>query len=256
MILTIDIGNTNIVLGCSHNDEILFIERIATDSTKTETEYAILFKNVLELHSINAKTIDGGIISSVVPSLTNMIKRAINKLADVNIVVVGPGVKTGLKILTDNPAQLGADLVVDAVAGSAEYPLPLIICDFGTATTISVVSKAKEYLGTVIMPGVKVSLDSLVGRTAQLPKISFDPPKHVIGTNTVDCMKSGILYSNAASLDGMIERIEAELGTKTTVVATGGLASTIIPLCKRDIIIDDMLLLKGLVIIYNKNTEK
>lgn len=253
MILTIDIGNTNIVFGCSHNNEILFIERIATNSTKTETEYAILFKNVLELHSIDFTSIEGGIISSVVPSVTNLIKRAVKKLADVEILVVGPGVKTGLKILTDNPAQLGSDLVVDAVAGVAEYPLPLVICDFGTATTISVVNENREYLGGIIMPGVKVSLDSLVGRTAQLPKISFDPPKKVIGTNTVDCMKSGILYSTASSIDGMVERIEAELGKKATVIATGGLASTIIPLCKRDIIIDDMLLLKGLMIIYNKN---
>lgn len=255
MILTIDIGNTNIVFGCSDKNKILFIERIATRSTSTDTEYAILFKNVLELHSIDSSDIEGGIISSVVPSATNLVKRAVKKLADIDILVVGPGVKNGLKILMDNPAQLGSDLVVDAVAGIAEYPVPLIICDFGTATTISAISSKKEYLGGVIMPGVKVSHDSLVGRTSQLPKISFEAPKHIIGKNTIECMKSGLLAATASSIDGMIERIEDELGEKATVIATGGLASTIIPLCKRQIEIDDMLLLKGLMIIYNKNKD-
>lgn len=253
MVLTIDIGNTNIVFGCSNGDKILFIERIATRTTSTDTEYAILFKNVLDIHSIQLSDIKGGIISSVVPSATNLVKRAVKKLADIDILVVGPGVKTGLKILTDNPAQLGCDLVVDAVAGIAEYPLPLVILDFGTATTFSVINEKKEYLGGVIMPGVRVSHDSLVGRTSQLPKVSLEAPKHVIGKNTIDCMKSGLVNATASSIDGMLEKIEDELGHKINVVATGGLASTIIPLCKRDIVIDDMLLLKGLMIIYNKN---
>lgn len=254
MILTIDIGNTNIVLGCSGKDEILFIERIATRSTATDTEYAILFKNMLEMHSIAIGELEGAIISSVVPTATNLVKRAVRKLSSIDALIVGPGIKTGLKIMMDNPAQLGSDLVVDAVAGIAEYPVPLIICDFGTATTISVINSKKEYIGGVIMPGVKVSHDSLVGRTAQLPKISFDTPKRVIGKNTIECMKSGILYSAASSIDGMIERIEEELGQKARVIATGGLASTIIPLCHRDIVIDDMLLLKGLTILYKKNS--
>ena len=253
MVLTIDIGNTNIVFGCSKGDKILFIERIATRTTSTDTEYAILFKNVLDIHSIKLTDIAGGIISSVVPSATNLVKRAVKKLADIDILVVGPGIKTGLKILMDNPAQLGSDLVVDAVAGIAEYPVPLIIIDFGTATTFSVINKNKEYWGGVIMPGVRVSHDSLVGRTAQLPKISLEAPKHVIGKNTIECMKSGLVLAAASSIDGMIEKIENELGCDANVVATGGLASTIIPLCKRDIQIDDMLLLKGLMIIYNKN---
>lgn len=253
MVLTIDIGNTNIVFGCSDGKDILFIERIATRSTSTDTEYAIFFKNVLDIHSINISDIEGGIISSVVPSATNLVKRAVKKLSDVDIIVVGPGIKTGLRIVTDNPAQLGSDLVVDAVAGIAEYPVPLVVLDFGTATTFSVINEKKEYIGGIIMPGVKVSHDSLVGRTAQLPKISLEAPKHVIGTNTIECMKSGLIYGTASSIDGMLERIEDELGRKTTVIATGGLASTVIPLCKRDIVIDDMLLLKGLMIIYNKN---
>ena len=253
MILAIDIGNTNIVIGCFEGNKITFTERLSTNHKATELEYAILFKNVLEIYSVDTKEIDGGIISSVVPSLTNVIKHAMNKLSDSNILVIGPGIKTGLSILTDNPAQLGADLVVDAVACINEYPLPAMIFDMGTATTVSVVDKNKNYLGTVIIPGVEVSLNSLVGGTSQLPKISLEAPKNIIGKNTVESMKSGIIYSTVASIDGLIEKIEEEMGESLTVVATGGLAPTIIPMCKRDIILDDELLLKGLAIIYNKN---
>lgn len=253
MILAIDIGNTNIVIGGFEGNNIKFTERLSTNHKATELEYAILFKNVLEIYSVDTEEIDGGIISSVVPSLTNVIKHAMNKLSGSNILVIGPGIKTGLSILTDNPAQLGADLVVDAVACINEYPLPAMIFDMGTATTISVVDKNKNYLGTVIIPGVEVSLNSLVGGTSQLPKISLEPPKNIIGKNTVDSMKSGIIYSTAASIDGLIEKIEEEMGETLTVVATGGLAPTIIPICKHDIILDDELLLKGLAIIYNKN---
>ncbi len=253
MILAIDIGNTNIVIGCFNGEKIVFTERLSTNHKSTELEYAILFKNVLEIYNVETDSIDGGIISSVVPSLTNVIKKAMQKLTAAEVMSVGPGIKTGLNILTDNPAQLGSDLVVDAVAGINEYPVPLAIFDMGTATTISVIDKNKNYIGGVIIPGLEVSLNSLVGGTSQLPKISLDAPKNVIGKNTVDCMKSGILYSNAASIDGMIKKIEDELGETVTAVATGGLASTVIPLCERNIILDDELLLKGLMIIYNKN---
>lgn len=253
MILAIDIGNTNIVIGCFDGDKIAFTERLSTNHKSTELEYAIQFKNVLEIHNIDLNGISGGIISSVVPSLTNVIKKAMKKLTKAEIMTIGPGVKTGLNILTDNPAQLGSDLVVDAVAGINEYPVPLVIFDMGTATTISIIDKNKSYRGSVIIPGLEVSLNSLVGGTSQLPKISLDPPKSVIGTNTVDCMKSGILYSNAVMIDGMAKKIEKELGETVTVVATGGLAPTVVPLCEREVILDDELLLKGLMIIYNKN---
>lgn len=256
MVLTIDIGNSNIVIGCSRDNKILFVERLSTNTTATELEYAISFKNVLELYGINPAEMDGAIISSVVPNITNVIKRAINKIIHKDAMVVGPGIKTGLKIMIDQPAQLGSDLVVDAVAGINEYPLPLIIFDLGTATTISVVSKDAEYLGGVIMPGIGISMDALVGRTSQLRKISLDPPKNIIGKNTVDCMKSGMIYGTASNIDGMIERISAELGEKPTVIATGGLAGTVIPYCKHEIILDNELLLKGLMVIYNKNAEK
>ncbi|MGN0607770.1 MAG: type III pantothenate kinase [Oscillospiraceae bacterium] len=253
MILAIDVGNTNIVIGCCEDKDIRFVERISTKPDNTVLEYAVSFKTVLELYGIDPKSIDGAIISSVVPSVTYTISEAVKKIVGVEAKVIGPGIKTGVNIVIDNPAQLGSDLVVDAAAGIAEYPLPLIIFDMGTATTASVIDKNGNYLGGMIIPGVNISLNALTAGTSQLPKINLVPPKKVIGRNTVDCMKSGILFGTAASLDGIVDRIEAELGEKATVVATGGLAGSIIPYCNRKIILDDELLLKGLIVIYNKN---
>lgn len=253
MILAIDIGNTNIVLGCIKDRKILFTERLSTDQAKTDLEHAISIKMVLELHNINPREVEGAIIGSVVPPITTLIKDALYKITGCNAMIVGPGVKTGLNILMDNPAQVGSDLIVGAVAGIAEYTLPLVLVDMGTATTICVIDEHKNYIGGMILPGLRVSLDSLTSRTSQLPRISLDPPKRLIGKNTIECMKSGILYGNAACIDGMIDRIEADLGQKTTVVATGGLAGKIIPLCSHDVILDDELLLKGLLLLYEKN---
>ena len=254
MILAIDVGNTNIVLGCIDPDDgqILFKERIATDHEKTDLEYAIAFKSVMELHGLSTSQVDGAIIASVVPPVTPLLGRAIEKITGVKAMVVGPGVKTGLNILMDNPAQVGANLIVGAVAGIAEYPLPLVLVDMGTATTICVVDRDKNYIGGMILPGIRVSLDSLTSRTSQLPRIGLDAPKRLIGKNTIDAMKSGILYGNASIIEGMVDRIEEELGEQVCVVATGGLAGTITPLCRREIILDDELLLKGLLLIYNK----
>ncbi len=253
MILTIDIGNTNTVLGCFNEGRLLFVERLSTDTAKTVLEYAISIKNVLEMYDIEAREMKGSVISSVVPPVTNLFKEAIEKITGSDVMIVGPGVKTGLNILMDNPAQVGSDLIVNAVAGIAEYPLPLVIIDMGTATTIEIVDEHKNYIGGMILPGMKVSLDSLTSRTSQLPRISMEAPKRVIGKNTVECMKSGVIFGNASCLDGMITRIEEELGQKTTVVATGGLAGSIIPHCVHHIILDDALLLKGLMLIYQKN---
>ena len=199
--------------------------------------------------------ITGCIIASVVPPLNNIVKNAMEKLLRITPMIVGPGLKTGLNILMDNPAQVGADLIVNAVAGLKYYGAPIIIIDMGTATTISVVDKNKNYVGGMILPGVKVSLESLVNRTSQLPRISLEAPKKMIGKNTVDCMKGGIIMGQAASMDGLIERICEELGYPAQVVATGGLAGCIIPYCKKEIICDNELTLKGLGIIYNKNID-
>ena len=253
MILAIDIGNTNIVVGCIDKEKIYLTERISTIRTKTELEYAIDIKTILDIHHINRADIEGAIISSVVPQITFAARLAVQKILKKDAMIVGPGVKTGLNILLDNPGEMGADRVADAVAALAQYPVPLVIVDMGTATTISVVDDKKHYIGGMILPGVQISLDALTSRASQLSGISIDAPKHVIGRNTIECMKSGVLYSNAAAIDGIIDRVEEELGEKATVIATGGLAKKIVSHCKKDIILDEDLLLKGLLIIYEKN---
>ena len=253
MILAIDIGNTNIVVGCIDDEKIYFIERLSTVRTKTELEYAIDLKTVLDIYHIKSTDIEGCIISSVVPQITNVAKLAAEKILKKEALVLGPGVKTGLNILLDNPGEMGADRVADAVAALTYYPVPLVIVDMGTATTVSVVDENKRYLGGMILPGVRVSLDALTSRASQLSGISIEEPKRLIGKNTVDCMKSGILYGNAAAVDGIIDRIEEELGQKVTAIATGGMSKKIIPHCRREIIQDEDLLLKGLLVIYEKN---
>ena len=206
----------------------------------------------MDIYHIKRTELEGCIISSVVPQITNIAKLAAEKILKKEVMVLGPGVKTGLNIMMDHPGQLGADLVADAVAGLSEYPVPLIIIDMGTATTVSVVDEKKHYIGGMILPGVQVSLDALTAHASQLGGIGIDAPKRIIGKNTVECMKSGVLYSSAGALDGVIDRIESELGKPATVLATGGLAKKIIPYCRKKIILDEDLLLKGLLVIYEK----
>ena len=253
MVLAVDIGNSNVVIGCFEGDDIRLLERMSTNRNSTALEYAVLIKTVLELNGVEKVSFEGGIISSVVPAVTNMVKAAIEKLTGTPPLVVGPGLKTGLKIMIDNPAQLGSDRVADAVAAVSEYPCPLITIDMGTATTISVIDKNQNFIGGVIMPGLRISAESLSSRTSQLPQISLDPPKKAIGRNTIDCMRSGIVLGCAATIDGIVEKIEQELGYPCTVVSTGGHANIVIPYCKRQIIVDEKLLLKGLMILYRKN---
>lgn len=255
MIVAVDIGNTNIVIGCVEQEKVYFVERISTDISKTGLEYVVQFKTLLDIYQIEPEQITGCIIASVVPPLNNIVKNAMEKLFRRTPLLVGPGVKTGLNILMDNPGQVGSDLIVNAVAALKYYGAPIIIIDMGTATTISVVDQKKNYVGGMIMPGVKVSLESLVNRTSQLPRISLEAPKKMIGKNTIDCMKSGIVVGQAACMDGMIERIWEELGYEAPVVATGGLANCIVPHCKKTIVCDNELTLKGLDIIYRKNVE-
>ena len=243
MILAIDIGNTNIVIGCIEGTDISFVERISTDTQKTTLEYASIFKMVLDIYNIQPGQLKGSILSSVVPPINHVICDAIEKVMHIKPMVVGPGVKTGLNILIDNPAQLGSDLVVDAVAALKEYPAPLIIIDMGTATTMSAIDAKGNFLGGTITPGIRVALESLVSRTSLLSQISLEPPKKAIGRNTIDSMKSGSVLGNAAMLDGMIDRFREELQGDVTVVATGGLAQLIVPLCRHEIIYDDALLL-------------
>ncbi len=253
MILAVDIGNTNIVIGCIENGRNIFMDRLSTNRSKTLLEYAIDFKSILEIYHIDTEKLEGGIISSVVPPVTGVVRSAIEKVTGKSIMLVEPGIKTGLNILMDNPAQVGSDLIVNAIAAIHEYKAPLIIIDMGTATTISVVDEKKNYIGGMILPGLKVSLESLVSGTSQLPRISLESCKRLIGKNTTECMKSGVIYGNASCIDGMIARIQEELQQKATIVATGGLAAIVAPYCKENVIYDDELLLKGLYLIYCKN---
>lgn len=253
MILAIDMGNTNIVIGGIDNKQTYFTERITTNRVKTALEYAINIKSILEIHDIDKSQIEGAIMSSVVPPLNPTISSAVKKILGYHPKLVGSGMKTGMNILTDNPKSVGSDMIVDAVAAIRDYPCPLIIIDMGTATTLSVVDKKGNYIGGIIHPGLRVSLDSLTSRTAQLPSISLDIPSKVIGKNTVDCMRSGIMYGSAGMIDGIIERMEAELGEPATVVATGGLSRFVVPLCRHKVHYDAELLLKGLLILYEKN---
>ena len=253
MLLAIDIGNTNIVIGCIEAERICHELRLATDLVKTSDQYWMDLKGVLALYDLKAEAIEGVIISSVVPPVLNSLRTAVMKLTGKKPLVVGPGIKTGLNILLDNPASVGSDLVVGAVAALHEYEPPLIMIDMGTATTITVVDKNGAYIGGSICTGVKVATEALAGRAAQLPGISLDMPKKAIGRNTIDAMRSGIMLGNACMIDGMIERIEEELGQKATVIATGGIARFILPMCRREIIYDRDLLLKGLVILYENN---
>lgn len=255
MILAIDIGNSNIVLGCIRDGEILFEARMATDRIKTRDQYCAELKSMLELFQVSIPKIDGCIVSSVVPQVQQAIVGAVERLTGKSCLTVGPGLKTGLHIKIDDPAQAGSDLIVGAVAAIDAYGSPLCVIDLGTATTISVIGRDGAFLGGSIAPGVMLSLNALSSGTAQLPGISLEQPKKVIGTNTVDSMRSGLLLGSAAMLDGMVERIEAELGYPTRVIATGGLARFIVPLCKRKMEIDENLLLRGMEILYKRNTK-
>ncbi|MGN1403901.1 MAG: type III pantothenate kinase [Ruminococcus sp.] len=253
MVLAIDIGNTNVVIGCFQEQQILFVERISTNQNATPLELAISIKTILEIYEIRTDEIEGSIISSVVPSINNSMRKAIEKIARCPVMIVGPGIKTGLQIAIDNPAQLGSDRVADAVAALHEYKPPIVIIDMGTATTLSVIDAQRRHIGGIIAPGVGISMNALTEKTAQLPKISLEPPKKCIGSNTIECMKSGILYGSAGCIDGLLDRITDELGETPTFLATGGMSEYIVPHCRHEIILDNMLLLKGLQLIYQKN---
>lgn len=256
MILAIDVGNTNIVMGCMEGLEIKSISRLATNTLKTDYEYAVEIKQILNFNEVDSTNFEGTIISSVVPPITNTLNSAIKMLTGHDSIIVGAGIKTGVNIAIDNPAQLGSDLLVAAVAALAEHKPPLILLDMGTATTFTAIDKNANIRGGAIAPGVDLSMNALVSGTSQLPKISIEAPKFCIGSNTIDSMKSGCVFATASMIDGMIDRMSDELDGEVKVIATGGLSNRIVPYCKRKIICDDDLLLKGLAIIYAKNKKK
>ena len=255
MILAIDVGNTNIVLGCIEDGEILHIVRLHTDANQTDAEHAVKLKQLFDLYGVDAAAFEGAIYSSVVPPINRAMLAAVKAVTGIDCMVVGPGIKTGLNLRVDDPGTVAGDLVVGAVAAIQCYGAPALVMDLGTATTITVIDRDNGFRGGAIMPGVKLGMAALASGTSLLPDISIAAPKKVIGTNTVDCMRSAAVYGTAAALDGMIERMEEELGYPCRHIATGGLAQAIVSCCRHEIVCDDDLLLKGLWVLWEKNRK-
>ena len=255
MILTVDIGNTNIVLGGFSDNELKFVARMATDASKTKDEYAAKIRSILTLYNIEKAEVKGAIISSVVPPLNIAGKQAVEQVYNVKPIIVGPGIKTGINLICDDPATIGADLICACVGAHYLYGSPALVIDMGTATKIMILNSDGAFCGVSIIPGVYIGLKALASGTAQLPQISLEAPASVIGRNTVDCMRSGVVFGNASMIDGMIDRFNEESGINLKTIATGGLAETIIPHCKHEITLDKDLVLKGLNILYKKNKQ-
>lgn len=255
MILAIDVGNTNIVAGCIERGEIKNIVRISTMTGETEVEYAIKLKQVLEFYGVEPRGFEGAILSSVVPPVTEAISRAVYGITGLRCMIVGPGMKTGMNLRVDDPGTVAGDLIVGSVAAMSCYGAPVIVLDMGTATTMVVIDKGNCYVGGAIFPGVNLSYAALASGTSLLPNISIEAPKKAIATETVNSMRSGAVYGTAAMIDGMIDRMEGELGYRCKVVATGGIARAIVPHCRHDVILDNDLLLKGLWVLYEKNKK-
>lgn len=256
MLITFNIGNTTISIGVFNEDDLLFHAKIKTDKSKTADEYSVLLNDILKLYNIDKTEIKGSVLSSVVPKINDAFESAIKRITNTSPVIIGPGVKTGLNIMIDNPSQLGSDIVAAAVGASNLYKAPVITLDFGTATTITVIDKGSILRGVSIFPGAGISLEALIKKTTMLPEVSIEPPKDIIGTNSSESMKSGIIYGTASMADGMIERLEARIGCECNIIATGGLAKAILPYCKHKIIHNPNLILQGLYQIYKRNAPK
>lgn len=253
MILAVDIGNSNIMLGGFQDGELSVVLTLATDVKRTADEYASSILSLLSLHGIGKEEITGAILSSVVPPLNAVLKNAIRLLFSIEPLTVGPGIKTGLNIHCDAPSSVGADLICASVAVCRLYATPALIVDMGTATKMIVVNEKGAFVGVSILPGVTMGQDALAERTAQLPRIELSAPPSAIGKNTVDAIRSGVVFGNAAMVDGMIDRIFDEFGSPLPVYATGGLMKSILPYCKHEITLDENLVLRGLYILYEKN---
>lgn len=254
MILVIDVGNTNIVFGVFDGDKLVFESRADTNRNRMADQYSVIINQVFDLYGVDKKKIDGAVISSVVPPVSDQLKSSVQKLFGVTPLMVGAGVKTGLNIRIDDPSTLGADLACGAAAAKELYPLPCIVIDLGTATKVFAVDKTGAMIGGIIAPGVKISLEALAKGAASLPMISLEGHSPVIGKNTIDCMRSGVLYGHAGMLDSFIDRFQEELGA-ATVVATGGFIHVLKDYCRHEFIVNPQLVMDGMRIIYNKNKK-
>ncbi len=253
MLLAIDIGNTNIVLGTYREEDLVACWRLATDVHKMADEYSVLLNSLFSNGGLSKSEIKGSAISCVVPPLLPVFQEVCRENLKIEPLVVGPGVKTGVRILMDNPREVGADRIVNAIAARRLYGTPAIVIDFGTATTFDVVSREGDYLGGAIAPGVGISAEALYREAAQLPRIELAFPKKVIAKNTVDAMQSGMLFGYVALVEGMVERVEEELGEEAKVIATGGLAGVIARETSAIQVVNSNLTLEGLRLIYEMN---
>jgi type III pantothenate kinase len=255
MLLAVDIGNTNIVFGLYQGQELAHTFRVSTDRARTEDEYGVLLRALFSLHSLESSGVRACIIASVVPPLTNVLTQAIRTAFAREPLVVGPGLKTGMPVLYENPHEVGADRIVNGVAAYERVKQGVIVVDFGTATTFDCITPKGEYLGGVIVPGIQVALDGLLGRAAKLKPIEIAEPPRVLGRNTTHALQSGVIHGNAAMADGLIERLEADLGFNCAIIATGGLAPLVARHTKKIRDIDPNLTLEGLRIIHERNIE-
>ncbi|MED4080439.1 type III pantothenate kinase [Halalkalibacterium halodurans] len=253
MILVIDVGNTNTVLGVYQDETLVHHWRLATSRQKTEDEYAMTVRSLFDHAGLKFQDIDGIVISSVVPPMMFSLEQMCKKYFHVTPMIIGPGIKTGLNIKYDNPKEVGADRIVNAVAAIELYGYPAIVVDFGTATTYCLINEKKQYAGGVIAPGIMISTEALYHRASKLPRIEIAKPKQVVGTNTIDSMQSGIFYGYVSQVDGVVKRMKAQAESEPKVIATGGLAKLIGTESETIDVIDSFLTLKGLQLIYKKN---
>ncbi|MES1042065.1 MULTISPECIES: type III pantothenate kinase [Peribacillus] len=256
MIFVLDVGNTNTVLGVYDEDILKYHWRIETNRHKTEDEYGMVIKSLLQHEGLSFDQFDGIIISSVVPPIMFALERMCKKYFGIKPLIVGPGIKTGLNIKYENPREVGADRIVNAVAGIQEYGSPLIIVDFGTATTYCYINEDKQYMGGAIAPGINISTEALYSKAAKLPRIEISRPEGVIGKNTVSAMQAGILYGYVGQVEGIVNRIKAQSNLEPTVIATGGLATLIANESTVIDVVEPFLTLKGLQLIYKRNREQ